>query len=291
MVQARSRLLCDMARPQYGIVTNVGVSHLERMKTRDVVARAKAELVEALPADGLAILNGDDSRVRAMRERTAARVLCYGLDASNDRMGKRYRRRRATWYGIYSPFWHGERRIQTALLGEHNVYTAMTAIIIARELGVPWAAIDIGLNAPDAQARLQIVPGLNGATLLDDSYNASPTSCAAALDVLARTPGRHIAVFGDMAELGPEEEEGHREVGRSAQNVDLLVVVGAKARWIGLAAAECNPSLPILYAATNAEASAALREHIGVDDYILVKGARVAATEQIVVALRREGMS
>ncbi len=283
--------LCDMARPQYGIVTNVGVSHLERMKTREVVARAKAELVEALPADGLAILNGDDSRVRAMRERTAARVLCYGLDASNDVWASDIEGGGLRGMAFTVHTGTEERRIQTALLGEHNVYTAMTAIIIARELGVPWAAIDIGLNAPDAQARLQIVPGLNGATLLDDSYNASPTSCAAALDVLARTPGRHIAVFGDMAELGPEEEEGHREVGRSAQNVDLLVVVGAKARWIGLAAAECNPSLPVVYAATNTEASAALREHIGVDDYILVKGARVAATEQIVVALRREGMS
>jgi UDP-N-acetylmuramoyl-tripeptide--D-alanyl-D-alanine ligase len=284
--------LCDMALPQYAIVTNVGVSHLERMGSRDVVARAKAELVESLPEDGLAILNGDDPRVRAMRDRTRARVLMYGLGPDNDVY--------ATEIGggglnpiTFTIHIDGEQRgIQTALLGEHNVYTALAAIAIARELDVPWAAIEAGVNASEAQARLMPRAGLHGATLLDDTYNASPTSCAAALRVLAQTPGRHVAVFGEMAELGPEEEEGHREVGTlAAQMVDLLIVVGAKARLIGEAAAASERKLDVVYAANNAEAIEVLRERIVTNDYVLVKGARVAATEQIVAALTREGSS
>lgn len=240
----------------------------------------------------MAILNGDDPRVRAMRDRTAARVLMYGLGPDNDVY--------ATDIGggglkpiTFTVHIDGEQRpIQTGLLGEHNVYTALATIAIARELDVPWAAIEAGLNTADAQARLTPRAGLHGATLLDDTYNASPTSCAAALRVLAQTPGRHVAVFGEMAELGPEEEAGHREVGTvAAQIVNLLVVVGAKARLIGEAAAVSEPTLDIVYAANNAEAIEVLRERIGANDYVLVKGARVAATEEIVAALAREGSS
>lgn len=284
-------MLCRIARPQIGIVTNVGVSHLERMRTREVVARAKRELVEALPPHGVAILNGDDHRVRAMRDHTPGRVVTYGFAPSND-----------VWaddietHGLsgLSFTLHGEgedRRLRVPLIGQHNVYTALAAIIVARELGVPWSAIERGLNDPDAQPRLVVRAGRNGATLLDDSYNASPTSCAAALAVLDEMPGRRIAVFGDMAELGPEEEEGHRAVGvAAAPVVDLLVVVGQKARMIGHAteAAKERP-IEVLYVDTNDQASALLRERIGTNDYVLVKGARVAATEQIVAALAEEG--
>jgi UDP-N-acetylmuramoyl-tripeptide--D-alanyl-D-alanine ligase len=284
--------LCRMALPQYAVVTNVGVSHLERMGSRDVVARAKAELVESLPEDGLAILNGDDPRVRAMRDRTAARVLMYGLGIDNDVYASEIGGGGLAPITFTVHIDGKRRRIQTGLLGEHNVYTALAAIAIARELDVPWAAIETGLNTPEAQARLRPLRGINGATLLDDTYNASPASCVAALHVLAQTPGRHIAVFGEMAELGPEEEAGHREVGTyAAPIVDLLVVVGTKARLIGEAATASDPRLDVVYTANNAEAVTVLRERIGADDYVLVKGARVAATEQIVAALAKEGSS
>jgi UDP-N-acetylmuramoyl-tripeptide--D-alanyl-D-alanine ligase len=284
-------MLCRMARPRYGIVTNVGVSHLERMRTREVVARAKRELVEALPPEGLAILNGDDHRVRAMREHTAARTVFYGIEPGNDVWADAIETHGLgglsfTVHGLGEP-----RRTRVPLIGQHNVYTVLATLIVARDLHVPWEAIERGLNNAEAQPRLIVRAGRDGATVLDDSYNASPTSCAAALAVLAEMPGRRIAVFGDMAELGPEEEEGHRAVGiAAAPVVDLLVVVGQKARMIGQAAETAGERpIEVLYADTNDQASALLQARIGADDYILVKGARVAATEQIVAALAGEG--
>jgi len=278
--------LCALARPQYAIVTNVGPSHLERMKTLDTVALAKSELPAALPADGLAVLNGDDPRVRRMREVTPARVLLYGLDASNDIWADEIEVGGLAGLVFTAHLAGEQRRLQAPLLGRHNVYTALSAIAIARELGLDWEAIEAGLHDSSAQARLVARPGIQGAILLDDTYNASPVSCQAALDLLASLPGRRIAVFGDMAELGDEEEVGHRTVGHAtAGMVDILVVVGAKARWIGEAAKEGAQAPEVLFAGSNAQAVELLRDLIGKGDYVLVKGARIAATEEIVVAL------
>ncbi len=280
-------LLCKLARPQYGIELNVGPSHLERMGTLDTVAHAKAELIEALPAGGLAVLNGDDRRVRAMQERTSARTLLFGLDPSNDIWADQIESRGLRGIALTVHAEGEERRVEMPLLGRHNVYTALPAIAVARALGLPWSAIEDGLRSLKEAPRLIVREGMNGATLLDDTYNASPASCQAALDVLVEMPGRHVAVFGDMAELGPEEIAGHRAVGRAATATsDLLVVVGAKARYIGEAALEAREAPPVLFATSNAEAIALLQQHIRPGDYVLVKGARVAATEEIVAALR-----
>lgn len=286
-------LLCRLARPQYGIELNVGPSHLERMQTLETVARAKAELVEALPSGGLAILNGDDPRVRAMRERTNARTVFFGLDPTNDIWADKVESRGLRGITFTVHVQGEERTIELPLLGRHHVYTALPVIAVARELGLPWTAIEGGLRSLKEPPRLIIRKGINGSTLLDDTYNASPVSCQAALDVLAEMPGRHVAVFGDMAELGPEEIPGHRAVGRAAAGVvDLLVVVGEKARHTGEAAMEArHGQVPeICFAASNGEASTLLRERIRSNDYILVKGARVAATEEIVASLRADDM-
>jgi UDP-N-acetylmuramoyl-tripeptide--D-alanyl-D-alanine ligase len=279
--------LCELARPQFGIVTNVGVSHLERMKTPDVVAVAKRELVESLPADGVAILNIDDRRVRQMAEHTAARPFLYGLDPAADLWADEIESRGL--HGVAFTVHYGDerRRFETPLLGSHAVYIALPSIAAGLLLGLSWEQIAAGLCDAEARSRIVVLRGINGATLLDDTYNASPASCRAALDLLAQVPGRRTAVFGDMAELGPIEEEGHREVGRAAaQVVDRLIVVGDKARWIGEAAQE-GPRIPeIMFTRSNAEAAALLLPKLGADDVVLVKGARVAQTEEIVNALR-----
>ena len=283
-------LLCALARPRYGIVTNVGVSHLERMATRDVVARAKAELVVALPEDGVAILNGDDERVLAMRAVTPARCVTFGLGDQND-----LRATAIESHGLdgitFTVEAEGEQHhLATPLLGRHSAYTALAALALARELGVSWPGIDHGLSTATEPPRLVIRPGYNGATLLDDSYNASPVSCRAALDVLAEMPGRHVAVFSEMAELGPEEIAGHHEVGEATAGiVDVLILIGAKARMIGDAAAATATPPEIVYVENKIDATRQLKATIGLGDYVLIKGARVAATETIVQALQREG--
>lgn len=281
--------LCRLARPQYGIELNVGASHLERMRTYETVAAAKAELVEALPPDGLAILNGDDPRVRAMRDQTRARTLLFGRDANNDLWADQIESRGLDGIAFTAHMDGEQRRLDLPLPGRHNVYNALAAIAVARELQFPWETIAAGLRAATARSRLVVREGRNGSTLLDDSYNAAPVSCQAALDLLAELPGRRIAVFGAMAELGPEEIPGHRAVGRAAAGtVDLLVVVGPKARYIGEAALETRDAPEVVFTHDNDAASAFLRDRLRPGDYVLVKGARVAATEAIVQALLRE---
>jgi len=280
-------LLCELALPRWGIVTNIGASHLERMGTPENIAGAKGELIEALPSDGAAILNADDALVRGMARRTAARTLLYGLGADAQLRASDVRGRGLD--GIdFVVHWAGEaRRLETPLLGRHAVYLALPAIAVALLLGLDWDDIAAGLADRHGQPRIVARPGVGGATILDDSYNASPASCKAALELLADVPGRRIAVFGDMAELGPIEEAGHREVGRAAAGVvDRLVVVGPRARWIGDEARAVRPALPVQYVGSNAEAAALLRPALGPEDLVLVKGARVARTEEIVAALR-----
>ncbi len=283
-------LLCELALPRWGIVTNVGASHLERMGTPENIALAKSELPQALPPDGAAILNADDARVRAMARRTEARVLFYGLGADAQLRASDVRGRGLD--GIdFLVHWAGEaRRLQTPLLGRHAVYLVLPAIAAGLLLGLDWDDIAAGLADRHAQPRIVAQPGVGGATILDDSYNASPASCKAALELLADVPGRRIAVFGDMAELGPIEEAGHREVGRAAAEVvDRLVVVGPRARWIGDEARAARPALRVDHVAANAEAATLLRPVLRPGDIVLVKGARVARTEEIVAALRDTG--
>lgn len=279
-------LLCRWAQPTVAIVTNVGVSHLERMQTADVVAQAKSELPQALPAAGVAILNGDDPRVRAMARITPARVVLYGLDPSNDVWAGDIRGHGLDGVSFTVHMRDQQRAMTVPLIGRHIVYAVLAAIAVARELGIDWDAIEAGLSDPRLQQRLVAVPGVNGSILLDDTYNAAPASCKAALELLRELPGRRLAAFGPMAELGPLEEAGHREVGQAAADVvDALVVVDHKARLIGVAAHEAKPDLPIHYTQDNAEAADCLRSMLRPGDYLLVKGARVARTEEIVQAL------
>jgi UDP-N-acetylmuramoyl-tripeptide--D-alanyl-D-alanine ligase len=283
-------LLCELAQPKYAIVTNVGVSHLDRMKTQEVIAQAKGELVESLPADGVAILNYDDMRVRAMAKRTAARSLFYGLDQRANLWADAIESHGLDGVSFTVHYQGAEHRLTVSLLGRHAVYITLPAIAVGLELGLSWEQIRLGLCDSGVQSRMVVVRGVNGATILDDSYNAAPASCKAALEVLRTVPGRRTAVFGDMAELGPVEESGHREVGEAAVGVvDRLVVVGNKARWIGEGALSKRDAPEVIFARTNPEVIDLLRPSLTSQDVLLVKGARVARTEEIVDALREQG--
>jgi UDP-N-acetylmuramoyl-tripeptide--D-alanyl-D-alanine ligase len=283
------RFLADLARPHIGIVTNVGPSHLERLGTIEAIANAKAELVESLPADGTAILNYDDERVRAMAARTRARVLFFGLDPRADL----YADEIATsgLGGIsFCAHYRGETlTIRAPLLGRHSVHTALAAAAAGLTMGLGWDEIIAGLNDDQVQLRLLTVPTASGATLIDDAYNAAPASMLAALNLLAELDGRRIAVLGDMLELGDYEQEGHRVVGRRAAEVaELLVTVGRRAAWIAEEAlASGMPAERVRQAATTAEAIPLLRGLLGQGDYVLVKGSRGVALDQIVSALQR----
>lgn len=283
-------LLTDIARPQLGIVTNVSHSHLERMKTLGAIAQAKSELPAALPPDGLAVLNGDEELIREMSRVTSARVLYYGLARDCD-----VRAEQVYTHGFegisFDLHWGQERRrLRCAVPGRHSVYNALAATAVGRYLGMSWDEIEAGLLDPSARLRLLVVPGQHGSMLLDDTYNASPLSCRVALDLLAELPGRRLAVFGDMLELGSFEEEGHRLVGRWASAlVEEMFLLGTRARWIGEAAlAQGMPPERVYFADAPGVLVELLQERLAPDVIVLVKGSRGMEMDRIVAALRRE---
>ncbi len=278
--------LTDMARPQVGIVTNVSAVHLERMGTIANIARAKAELPRALPADGVVILNGDDERVRQMARQTQARPFFYGLTPRCDLWADLVSSQGLD--GIRFRFHHRSESIdvQLPLLGKHSVYTALSAASVGLVEGLSWDEIVRGLQT-GAPIRLVVAPGIKGATLLDDTYNSSPDSAVAALNLIDELDGAKIAVLGDMLELGDGESKGHRRVGRRArQVVETLVTVGRLGRLIGQGALDAGMRPEqVIQLDDNAAAIAYLKTILDQDAVVLIKGSRGMRMEQIVDAL------
>ena len=281
--------LCELAQPVVGVVTLVGPVHLGRMGSLETIAEAKAELIQALPADGVAILNYDDERVRAMRPKSRARVITYGLDPAADLWADEIVSEGLE--GIHFTLHHQREalHVQVPLLGRHSVHTSLRAAAVGLAEGMAWDHILEGLQDRRAQLRLVAVPGPNGSTILDDTYNASPASMIAALNLLSELNGRKIAVLGDMLELGAYEDEGHRMVGLRALDVaDVLVTVGTLGRTMAIEAIQNGmPRDRVRMCETNDEAIACLDTIIQPDDMILVKGSRGLHMEDIVNTLGR----
>ncbi|MDP2728191.1 MAG: UDP-N-acetylmuramoyl-tripeptide--D-alanyl-D-alanine ligase [Dehalococcoidia bacterium] len=280
------RQLCQIARPQVGVITNVGHSHLERLGTLEAIAQAKAELVEALPEEGVAILNGDDPLVRAMAAGSRARVLLYGLDHALDLWAEDVESRGLEGVSFLLRYEQSKVTVRVRLLGRHSVHTALAAAAVGLVEGLTWEEIGAGLEKAQ-EFRLLPTPGLRGSLIIDDTYNASPSSTLAALDLLKELQGRRIAVLGDMRELGLYEVEGHLRVGRrAAQVVDLLLVVGEMAALAGKEAEAAGTR--VIFASSREEASAKLLSILQSGDVVLVKGSRAMEMEEIVERLREK---
>jgi UDP-N-acetylmuramoyl-tripeptide--D-alanyl-D-alanine ligase len=286
-------MLAALGRPSIGIVTGVAPVHLERAGSLQAIEDAKAELVEALPATGTAILNRDDPRVRAFGSRTPAAVVTYGLDPGADVTAEAVTARgtRGMTFEMVARAPRPARRpVESVALGRHSVQNALAAAAVGLVAGLADERIAAGLATPWGQASahrgaLVDAPGL---TILDDTYNASPPAVVAALEVLATLPGRPVAVLGEMLELGVAHDEGHRAVGAAAARVAAeLVVVGAGAAGIaaGAVAAGLHP-LRVHLVADRDEAIAVLRGLLRPGDAVLVKASRGAALEAVVDALR-----
>jgi len=280
--------LCHIAHPHIGVVTNVGVSHLERMGTVERIWKAKSELVQALPADGVAILNWDDERVRRMAEVTPARVFSYGLTPEADLWADGVET--LGLEGIRFVLHYGDEVIPVRLpwLGQHSVHTALRAAAVGLAFDMDWEDIVAGLQDTGAQLRILVVPGIRDTKIIDDTYNASPASVLAALNLLADLNGRRMAILGDMLELGSYEEVGHRKVGaRAAEVVDRLITVGERARWIAdEALAVGMPAEHVFHVNSPEEAVEKAKACLQPGDIVLVKASRAMALERVVDALR-----
>jgi UDP-N-acetylmuramoyl-tripeptide--D-alanyl-D-alanine ligase len=282
-------LLCEIARPQIGLVTNVSQVHLERAGSMEAIVQGKGELVESLPPgpDGVAILNYDEPLVRGMAERTQADVFYYGLSPEADLWADNIRG--LGLEGVRFVIHHGSEQlhVRVPLLGRHSVHTALRAAAVGLVDGMTWEEIIHGLQSSKSQLRLVAVQGPGGALLLDDTYNAAPPSVIAALNLLAELEGRRVVVLGDMLELGDFEEHGHRMVGaRAAQVADILVVVGERARWIADEAEKSGLTEEhIVRLEDSDEAIAYLPDKVSAGDVVLIKGSRSMHMDHIVAAL------
>ncbi len=288
-VRGDIRFLAEMAQPHVGVVTNVKPVHAERAGSLENIMLGKRELVEGLPPapEGIAILNYDDERVRAMAEHTAARVFFYGFSPEADlwaddveSLGLDGIRVRLHYDGEWL-------YVKVPLLGRHSAHTILRAASVGLVEGLNWQEIIEGLRAPGAQLRLVAVSGPYDSLILDDSYNASPPSTLAALNLLEDLEGRKIAVLGDMLELGDYEEEGHLKVGcRTTDVAAELVAVGQLAELLARGARLCGMDPANVHAVADSDAALeVLREILQPGDVILVKGSRALKMERIVAAL------
>ncbi len=280
--------LARMGRPEIGVVTAVQPVHLSRIGSIEAVAKAKGELVEALPADGVAVLNADDERVRAMASRTAASVMTYGFVPDAD-----VRAESVTSAGIEGMRFdlvtsRGRRRVSMPTLGRLAVHNALAAAAVGLSSGLDeeqiGAALAHGWSAPHRGQLMQA----GGVTIVDDSYNASPASVIAALDLLAGMPGRRIAVLGEMLELGDEAVAGHERVGAAAAGVvDRLVVVGSGAAGRARGAREAGLAPDATTeAAGRGRAADVLDAELAPGDVVLVKASRGIELDLLVDELR-----
>ncbi|MGD0765532.1 MAG: UDP-N-acetylmuramoyl-tripeptide--D-alanyl-D-alanine ligase [Dehalococcoidia bacterium] len=280
------RLLCELAQPEVGVVTNVGPVHLERLGSIEAIAAAKAELVEALPKEGVAVLNGDDPLVKAMAEKTRARVLLYGTSADCEVRGTDLESHGLRGIAFTLVCGRHRVRVRTRLPGRHLLYNALAAAAVGVLEGMAPDELAEALSKARVPLRLHVYRGRNDSTILDDTYNASPASMLAALELLADLPGRRIAVLGDMRELGAEEKEGHRIVGREAAQVaQVIYAIGELGHLIGEEAQKAGHPAVSLWSSKE-EAAQHLAHNLAVGDVVLLKGSRAMALETMLKELK-----
>ena len=281
--------LCQMAKPKIGIVTNVSHSHLSRMGSLEAIAQTKVELPAALPPDGVAILNGDDPRVRAMASACRCRVILYGLAPDCDIRALDVQGHGLSGISFRLVMDNQVQHVRLPLLGRHSVHTALAAIAAGSALGMSIDEILPGFDDPAIQLRLYSLPGIGGSLVIDDSYNANPASSLAALNLLEDLDAkRRILVFSDMLELGDYEREGHQLVGRRAADVvDHLLTFGDRAQILAEAArAGGLPAEAVSSFDDKRDLTDALREMLQPGDVVLVKGSRGMRMEDVVEAIR-----
>lgn len=275
-------LLASIARPTVAIVTNAQRAHLQGLGTLVDIAREKGAIYAGLPDDGVAIINADDSHADYWRTlNTGRRIVTFGLTQPADVSGRCELHGLGARLTLISP--EGCADIALAVPGEHNVRNALGAVAACLAAGASLDAVVDGLSAfAGTRGRLQSGPGVNGATVVDDSYNANPDSVRAAIDVLASTPGRKILVLGDMGEIGRTSAQVHDEIGGYAKSkgVDALFALGEMSAVAARNFGEGGHH----YRTADALVSA-VRRQLDDETVVLVKGSRFMRMERVADAL------
>jgi UDP-N-acetylmuramoyl-tripeptide--D-alanyl-D-alanine ligase len=299
--------LVSIAHPRIGVVTGVGESHAMNFGSVAAIAKEKGTLVEKLPKDGFAILNRDDDEVWEMRKRTKAKVMTYGFHEEADVRGLPdsigYACLPTGECGTHAKVEVEGSTVPVFVpkaLGWPSVYAALAAVAVGRARGLNLVDVIERLRAyQPPPGRMRYIPGIKHTILIDDTYNAAPKSMEAALDVLADIPlgggdDKRIAVLGDMLELGSLSEEGHRRVGKRANElgIDLLILVGERMGDAKNGAKEAGmDESRIFHFATPQEAGRFTQERMKQGDVVLVKGSRGMRMEIVVKELMADPTS
>ncbi len=288
-VPGEIKFLCEIAQPTIGVITNIGLVHAERAGSQEEIAKGKSELVQFLSKEGTAILNYDDLLVRKMAEDIKAKVFFYGLSKEADLWADEISGLGLKGIRFRLNYKNDSIYLSVPMLGQHSVHTALRATAVGIVDGMTWPEIVSGLKFGQKQFRLVAVKAAVGAVIIDDTYNASPQSTMAALNLLAELGGRKVAVLGDMLELGQYEIEGHEQVGiRVASVADFLIVIGERAKIISETAFSFGLDKNKIVVLDNAQqAIKLLKEILTKEDSVLIKGSRGMKMDSIAPALEK----
>jgi UDP-N-acetylmuramoyl-tripeptide--D-alanyl-D-alanine ligase len=281
--------LCAYARPEVGVVTNIGWTHMQFFRTRDNLARAKAELLVSLPRSGWAVINGDDDYAEMLRASSPCPVITFGRSraadvwAEDERVDKNGK-------VVFTLKSKGGcvRRIAVPLPGRHNVDNVLAAAAVGKIMGVDMETIAEGIEVAETSGwRMEMIDKPDEITIINDAYNANPVSMRSALMALGdiSREKRAIAVLGDMGELGPVSEEAHQELGKLVVDygTDILITVGRKSRKTAQAARDKGLPRGSVFTTDGADKAAEiLRAIIEPGDVILIKGSRFLGLEKLV---------
>ncbi len=285
--------LTAIVRPKVGIITNIGISHIEKLGSRQNILKAKLELLEGLQPDGLLILNGDDVLLSGVKGLLPQRSVSYGLEEGVDYLAFNVKSYGESGVEFDITVEGRDYTVKVPAPGMHNIYNALAAVAAGCELGVPMEDLLQGISRfVPGKMRMNIIKA-NGLTVINDAYNSSPQSVKAALDVLEELEaGRRVVVLGDMLELGEWSAQAHLETGRQAagMKLDYIVTSGTCASDIVKGAAEAGfPAERLAAFPDNASTLEYLTKIVQKGDAILVKGSRGMKMEEIVHSLTAEG--
>ncbi|MEK4027084.1 UDP-N-acetylmuramoyl-tripeptide--D-alanyl-D-alanine ligase [Pseudobacillus sp. FSL P4-0506] len=281
-------LLTKIASPDVAIITNIGEAHLQDLGSREAIAEAKLEIINGLAADGTLIYHGDEPLLKEALKETELKTETFGLEAENDMYplsvqtlqdGSRFKVNKAPDMEFFLP-----------IIGRHNVLNAMAAMLAAHKMGLTFEEIKIGLTSVElTKMRMEMKDGMKGTKIINDAYNASPTSMKAAIELAEKMPGfkRKILVLGDMLELGLDEELFHYQVGQTVEGeaIDYLFTLGRLGQFIAAGAKNSLGEDRIFAFSDKHELIEKLKSIVASGDLIVVKASRGVRLEEVVEAL------
>jgi UDP-N-acetylmuramoyl-tripeptide--D-alanyl-D-alanine ligase len=279
--------LVQIAAPDYAVMTNIGISHIQQLKTKENIMSEKLHIIDRFHQKSILFLNGDDELLAGLRGKLNTKIIYFGTQSWCDfRAVNVVAAADSTSFTLLAP--NVAQKVKLPVLGMHNVTNALAGLAVAQTLGVPLDRAAVQLSGYQPLAMRQQIHHVNELVIIDDSYNASPDAIKSSVDVLCSFhTGKRFAVLADMLELGEFSQNAHFEVGVYAAQagVDVVVTIGDRAEEIAKGARSVNPDLPCHICKSNEEAIGRLKSILTGGDAVLIKGSRGMHTDQIVKAL------